>query len=462
MAHCTALQDADFERGRVFLKTECEDAHAIALDSLGGVTYVNRSKFEFMPPEEPDVLYASDYYKDWLSDHDFTKVQKEFSDFIGDQHMKLVTSHEKIVVPHVDHSEVIRSLHIRKRPSSSVLTQLFTAHLSDHEARLTKTEFTISARQFLCLPALKIPRGEVVELECGCEVQECPNPGCGGALLDPKGNHAITCHGGIAARKATLLEHALERVFRKSGGRPVRQPPTARLLADVIPKADMAALFCGGLTKEQTEKNGELALELVDAFMMTPSAVQEATISEIRSRLPVVDEKTESQNLIRFDLCLEAPFPVDAPRHLYVDHAIVHETAASYQDEVVAYLQGADDPMKNPAFRRTELAKQRRFRSLMAIANHLQKQKALDFQPFFLFPVISSLGFLNGDADKMVKWMSTVLNKCISKTRDDGVLFSLIKARYKTEVRNAICFGLARGNALAMHSAGRPFVSRPL
>ena len=119
--------------------------------------------------------------------------------------------------------------------------------------------------------------------------------------------------------------------------------------------------------------------------MMTPSAVQEATISEIRSRLPVVDEKTESQNLIRFDLCLEAPFPVDAPRHLYVDHAIVHETAASYQDEVVAYLQGADDPMKNPAFRRTELAKQRRFRSLMAIANHLQKQKALDFQPFFLF-----------------------------------------------------------------------------
>ena len=56
-----STQDADFERGRVFLKTECEDAHAIALDSLGGVTYVNRSKFEFMPPEEPDVLYASDY-----------------------------------------------------------------------------------------------------------------------------------------------------------------------------------------------------------------------------------------------------------------------------------------------------------------------------------------------------------------------------------------------------------------
>jgi hypothetical protein len=33
--------------------------------------------------------------------------------------------------------------------------------------------------------------------------------------MDPFGNHAITCHGGIAARKATLLEYALERAFRK-------------------------------------------------------------------------------------------------------------------------------------------------------------------------------------------------------------------------------------------------------
>lgn len=109
-----------------------------------------------------------------------------------------------------------------------------------------------------------------------------------------------------------------------------------------------------------------------------------------------------------------------------------------------------------------ETAKQRRFRALIAIANHLQKQHVLDFQPFFLFPVVSSLGFLNDDAEKMMKWMSTVLNKGIAKTRDDGIPFGIIKARYKTEVRNAVCFGLLRGNALAMNSAGRPFVSRPL
>ena len=196
MASCSALQDPDFERGRSFIKTDCESAHAIALDSLGGVTYVNHAKFEFMPPEEPDVLYASDYYKDWLKDYDFTKLQKEFTEFIGEQQLKFLTS---LTLPHVTKSEVIRSLHTRKKPGSSVLTQLFTANLSDREARLTKTEFTISARQFFCLPALKIPRGEVVELKCGCEAQMCPNPECGGTILDPIGNHALTCHGGIAA-----------------------------------------------------------------------------------------------------------------------------------------------------------------------------------------------------------------------------------------------------------------------
>ena len=109
-----------------------------------------------------------------------------------------------------------------------------------------------------------------------------------------------------------------------------------------------------------------------------------------------------------------------------------------------------------------ETAKQRRFRALIAIANHLQKINVLDFQPFFLFPVFSSLGFFNEDGERLMKWMSVVLNKCIAKKRDDGIPFGVVKDRYKKEVRNAICFGLVRGNALAMHSAGRPFVSRPL
>ena len=55
------LQDVDFDRGRAFLKDEGEVAHGLALEALEGPTYVNRADFEFLPPEEPDVL-SSDYY----------------------------------------------------------------------------------------------------------------------------------------------------------------------------------------------------------------------------------------------------------------------------------------------------------------------------------------------------------------------------------------------------------------
>jgi len=64
MAECTVLQDVDFERGRAFLKVECEEAHGLALEALEGPTYVNRADFEFLPPEETDVLVSSDYYKE--------------------------------------------------------------------------------------------------------------------------------------------------------------------------------------------------------------------------------------------------------------------------------------------------------------------------------------------------------------------------------------------------------------
>ncbi len=49
----------------------------------------------------------------------------------------------------------------------------------------------------------------------------------------------------------------------------------------------------------------------------------------------------------------------------------------------------------------------------------------------------------------------------MDSSRDDGIALGVIKARFKKEVRNALCFGVLRGNALAMGAVGRPFVSRP-
>ena len=80
------------------------------------------------------------------------------------------------------------------------------------------------------------------------------------------------------------MERALERVFRKSGGRSERQPVTAKLLGEVIPKGDLAALFPGGQNLEESKKSGDLALELVDALLMAPSATKDSVLDEIRER----------------------------------------------------------------------------------------------------------------------------------------------------------------------------------
>jgi hypothetical protein len=255
------------------------------------------------------------------------------------------------------------------------------------------------------------------------------------------------CHGGVAARKATLLERSLERVFRKAGGRASRQPTTFRLLGEVVPKDDLAALFPGGLNLEKTKKNADLAIELVDAFLMPGGVLKDIIIDEIRSRLPEVDDdkKEANANIIRFDLCLAASFPTDAPRELWLDHAIIHETSESYQDAVIVHRSSRYQYVN--AFQANETTKKRRFAALIPLANHLLKSNVLDFQPFFLFPVMSALGYLNEDAVKMTKWMSAVMNKTLTSVRDDAIPLSVIKARYSVKVNNAICFG----SCVAMH-----------
>ena len=108
-------------------------------------------------------------------------------------------------------------------------------------------------------------------------------------------------------------------------------------------------------------------------------------LDEIRERIPKLDEgQIEYNNTIRFDLCLSAPFPFDSPQQLWIDHGIVHETSESYQESMVQHLESGLAALSGEPFRRMESSKDRRFKSLINIAKHLQKQRLLDFQPSFL------------------------------------------------------------------------------
>ena len=79
-------------------------------------------------------------------------------------------AHQKFVnyVEHTVKSERVSM----KRPNVSLLSRMFTANLMQPDVRVTKPEFTSAARQFVCLPPLlNGSSGEVMDFDCGCEVQ---------------------------------------------------------------------------------------------------------------------------------------------------------------------------------------------------------------------------------------------------------------------------------------------------
>ena len=97
------------------------------------------------------------------------------------------------------------------------------------------------------------------------------------------------------------------------------------------------------------------------------------------------------------------------------------------------------------------------------MVNRLLEDRKLDFQPSFLFPVASSLGFFNQDMHELTK----VLTKTFKKThkaegpRFGGLKVSELGGRFKVQMRNSLCFALLKGNALATYNQGTGCVVKP-
>jgi hypothetical protein len=110
---------------------------------------------------------------------------------------------------------------------------------------------------------------------------------------------------------------------------------------------------------------------------LTDYATKDAVVAEIRDRLANLEYKIEEKEekgvkekdglkIIRFDLCLASNVSIDAPKELWMDHAIVQETASSsYQDDMVEHLESGGQTSRSPAFRRIEQMKERKYRPLL-------------------------------------------------------------------------------------------------
>mgnify|MGYP006137750561 CR=1 FL=1 len=244
------------------------------------------------------------------------------------------------------------------------------------DVRVTKPEFTSVARQFVCLPPLlNGSSGEVINYQCGCEVQKCVNPKCHATneLLDSAGNHGLVCNPGVKAMRATLLERALEVSFRRAGGNPVRQPSTYSLLGEIFSKDDLSKLFPGGLSQTESNKRKLLAMEYLDIINEIPRGhMRTAKIGMLRERFPdaaISDDNDNNNGIIRFDLKFPAPACGNKPREVWLDHAIVQETCPTHATDTLKHLK--DEPTNlpegSPAFLKTYNSKARRYTSLVGV-----------------------------------------------------------------------------------------------
>lgn len=463
------LFDRDFDFARHFLDIEATVAYDLALEALGGPSYLEHSKVELLPIGEPDTL-SSDFYRSWASDHPKMKLQKLFTKATGlrarDRFLNYQPDHldlsQKVLLHSLQHS----------KPGDSLLFRLFTAPLTHRDTRLTKTSFVVAARQFLCLPPLKNRDGALNEKPCGCEIQLCSNPTCPqkNESLDAAGNHALLCHPGVKAQKATLLERTLEKAFRRSGGVPTRQPQTYHLCGGIFSKDDLSRLFPGGLNATEAKRRELLAMKYLDILDEVPrGSMRTGLIGDLRDLEfpPLVSSKDEDKNnTVRFDLRFPTLLPVDSPRELWIDHAIVQETSATYALDVLKFLDMKEEnhPRDSPAIRKTFGAKLRRYSALKAIVERLSIDQKLDFQPELLFPVVSSLGYMNADMYQLIRFLvnNFAENLQHSPERQDGISRSVLRGRFSRDLHNSLCFALVRGNALAVANQGLKGVTTPV
>jgi hypothetical protein len=117
-------------------------------------------------------------------------------------------------------------------------------------------------------------------------LESCASPKCEGEMLDSAGNHAIRCHHGLASHKASILELELERMFRRAGGRPDRQPSTRNLLGKVFDHAELAALFPGGLSQAASKIREGFAMEYLTALHGKPGRERDERVTRIKSLSP--------------------------------------------------------------------------------------------------------------------------------------------------------------------------------
>ena len=150
-------------------------------------------------------------------------------------------------------------------------------------------------------------------------------------------------------------------------------------------------------------KRKKLAMDYLDIINEMPRGHQRtARLGMLREQFPEAvnaDDGDANKGVIRFGLKFPVVVKDGKSREIWIDHAIVQETSPTHAADTLDFLQEDVNhlPENSPAFTKTYGGKVRRYKALIDVVNRLTGERKLKFQPTFLYPIVSSLGYMNDD-----------------------------------------------------------------
>ena len=125
-----------------------------------------------------------------------------------------------------------------------------------------------------------------------------------------------------------------------------KQPSTYSLLGGHFTKEDLSCLFPGRLNQTQADERKKLAMTYLDIMAKFPRGHQRAAeLGVLRESFPAPSVAGEEDNngMVRFDLKFPMVAPLDCPRELWFDHAIVQDTAPTDATATLNFLEAKDE-----------------------------------------------------------------------------------------------------------------------
>jgi hypothetical protein len=361
-------------------------------------------------------------------------------------------------------SEVAHVLAITSRSQASRVLQ---AQLGHARNRIPAADFVAWARWHLALPAQRVfgERAPVADVDHAVEVC-CANHHSKqhkAHHLDAMGDHASDCPSGKYGTNYlhNSLKWTLTKFITDLGLEARSEPPTTELIGGKHPAQICDLAWPKRKTPAATKIAAELAAIFITLDTKPPSS---APFKTAMARYRELCAESAAEQGKRVDIHIVGNHSTD----YLVDISSVQTTAPTYIKPTLALLTGeppeaVGDPRAGlhlpttPALIAREDTKRTHYRGIMGIAEREYAKKNRACKPIFLAPAFSHRGELSPDFFKLIEVITmTAKAAAVQHPPADGTKPSVYAARVRTDLKDAVACGIAKGQGRIMRTAGFP------